>query len=155
MLQVRRGVFETNSSSVHSMCICSQSEYDDWLAGKKVLTYDNTFMDSESEEYNKLVKIAAMYYLADYSYSHRTYSFKGATVQYKDFDDFCESTYNSLMSDEEIKELDSKDIAWRSWCDLPLTFSQYMACIEHETFKETAETEHGDKIVVFGYYGHD
>lgn len=32
MLQVRQGVFETNSSSTHSLNICTQEEFDDWIA---------------------------------------------------------------------------------------------------------------------------
>ena len=31
--QIRRGVFETNSSSVHSITMCMKSDYDRWLAG--------------------------------------------------------------------------------------------------------------------------
>ena len=35
--QVRRGVFETNSSSVHSITMCMKSDYDKWVAGELVL----------------------------------------------------------------------------------------------------------------------
>ena len=28
--QVRCGVFETNSSSVHSLCMCMESDYEKW-----------------------------------------------------------------------------------------------------------------------------
>ena len=34
--QVRRGVFETNSSSVHSITMCMRSEYDKWKKGELV-----------------------------------------------------------------------------------------------------------------------
>lgn len=34
MIQIRRGVFETNSSSTHSITICSESEFDKWKEGK-------------------------------------------------------------------------------------------------------------------------
>lgn len=33
-IQVRRGVFETNSSSVHSLCICSEDDYDRFKNGE-------------------------------------------------------------------------------------------------------------------------
>ena len=33
-IQIRQGVFETNSSSVHSITICTQNEFDDWRNGK-------------------------------------------------------------------------------------------------------------------------
>lgn len=32
--QIRRGVFETNSSSVHSITMCSQDEYSKWERGE-------------------------------------------------------------------------------------------------------------------------
>lgn len=32
--QIRRGVFETNSSSVHSITMCSDSEFDRWENGE-------------------------------------------------------------------------------------------------------------------------
>lgn len=32
--QIRRGVFETNSSSVHSLTMCSSEEYEKWENGK-------------------------------------------------------------------------------------------------------------------------
>lgn len=38
---VRRNVFETNSSSTHSITMCSESDYDLWEKGEKVLDYYN------------------------------------------------------------------------------------------------------------------
>ena len=34
MYQIRQGVFETNSSSTHSLCICTKKEYEDFKDGK-------------------------------------------------------------------------------------------------------------------------
>lgn len=34
--QVRRGVFETNSSSIHSITMCMESDFDKWVAGEVV-----------------------------------------------------------------------------------------------------------------------
>ena len=34
MKQIRRSVFETNSSSTHSITMCMESEYDRWEAGE-------------------------------------------------------------------------------------------------------------------------
>lgn len=33
-IQIRQSVFETNSSSVHSITMCTQNEFDDWSNGK-------------------------------------------------------------------------------------------------------------------------
>lgn len=38
MRQIRYGVFETNSSSVHTLTMCSKEEYKDWENGE--LVYD-------------------------------------------------------------------------------------------------------------------
>lgn len=37
--QIRQGVFETNSSSVHSMTICMKSDYDKWVNNELVFDY--------------------------------------------------------------------------------------------------------------------
>lgn len=34
--QIRHGVFETNSSSTHSLTMCMKSDYDRWVAGELV-----------------------------------------------------------------------------------------------------------------------
>lgn len=39
MIQIRRGVFETNSSSTHSMSICTSEEYRRFIEG--ILVYDS------------------------------------------------------------------------------------------------------------------
>ena len=36
MKQIRRNVFETNSSSTHSLTMCTKSEFDKWVAGELV-----------------------------------------------------------------------------------------------------------------------
>lgn len=44
MINIRFGVFETNSSSVHTMTIASQEDYDKWLK-------DEIFLVNEDEQY--------------------------------------------------------------------------------------------------------
>lgn len=34
MIQVRQGVFETNSSSTHSITMCTKNEFNEWADGK-------------------------------------------------------------------------------------------------------------------------
>lgn len=38
--QIRRGVFETNSSSTHSITMCSGEEYDKWCSGNLLFWVD-------------------------------------------------------------------------------------------------------------------
>lgn len=44
MKQIRIGVFETNSSSTHSLTICTEEEYRNWVDGKTIKTYENRFL---------------------------------------------------------------------------------------------------------------
>lgn len=37
MKQIRKGVFETNSSSTHSLTICTEDEYEAWKKGEFLL----------------------------------------------------------------------------------------------------------------------
>lgn len=54
-IQVRQGIFETNSSSVHSITMCQTSEYEEWKNGNlKYCDYKETFLPTaEADEINK------------------------------------------------------------------------------------------------------
>ena len=39
MISIRRNVFETNSSSTHSICICTEEDYNKWENGEKLWDY--------------------------------------------------------------------------------------------------------------------
>ena len=60
--QIRRGVFETNSSSVHSITMCSQDEYSKWERGEVLFDkwHDKFVNPSEVEEYKKDNKYAEL-----------------------------------------------------------------------------------------------
>ena len=47
MIQVRNGVFETNSSSTHSLVICSADEYRLLKEGKLLIDYDDNVLTLE------------------------------------------------------------------------------------------------------------
>lgn len=94
--QIRQGVFETNSSSVHSLTICDADEYQKWQDGTLVM-----------DDYNdKLVEVT-----------------------------------------DETKEDE----------DRYRTFESYWKYKEDnfECFENEHTTKSGDKIMVFGYHGHD
>ena len=38
-ISVRRSIFETNSSSVHSLTMCNKSDYDAWKDGELIYNY--------------------------------------------------------------------------------------------------------------------
>ena len=60
-IQVRKGLFETNSSSVHTLVMCDESDYDKWKNGEFV--FDNYFgklipvTDNEYVKWSKMSNI--------------------------------------------------------------------------------------------------
>ena len=58
MIKIRRGVFETNSSSVHSMIICSKAEFEKLNRGE---LYINTWGD-EVVTREKVIETVSKYF---------------------------------------------------------------------------------------------
>ena len=52
MIQVRNGVFETNSSSTHSIAICTKNEFDAWRGGE-IYINEGWWSSSNSQYKNK------------------------------------------------------------------------------------------------------
>lgn len=67
-IQIRKSVFETNSSSVHTMVMCDKSDYDAWMKDKMMFNPDlEQFLTNESaKEYNKLVIEGTKIYEKDF-----------------------------------------------------------------------------------------
>lgn len=51
--QIRFNVFETNSSSVHSLVLCTKQDYDRWVSGEVVVDFHsrNPIIPVDIEEY--------------------------------------------------------------------------------------------------------
>ena len=55
MFKIRRNVFETNSSSTHTITICSEKEYGEWKKGKYYWNTDKLIPAEEiKEKYTRL-----------------------------------------------------------------------------------------------------
>ena len=55
MRQIRRNVFETNSSSTHSITMCMKSDFDKWIAAEMVWDRYNQQLISITDEIKKLI----------------------------------------------------------------------------------------------------
>lgn len=53
--QIRRGVFETNSSSVHSITMCMESDYEKWSRGKLLFNKETKEFRTE-DDVNKIIE---------------------------------------------------------------------------------------------------
>lgn len=57
MEQVRRNLFETNSSSTHSLTMCTKTDYDEWKAGKLIYDkYNSCLIPLDDPDYQKELK---------------------------------------------------------------------------------------------------
>lgn len=50
MKQIRKNVFETNSSSTHSLTMCSEADYDRWVKGELMFDYWNEELVEVTDE---------------------------------------------------------------------------------------------------------
>ena len=80
MRQIRRNVFETNSSSTHSITMCMQSDFDKWKAGK--LAWDKWR--------DKLVEI-------DYEVAESMARDDGEYLTYEQFNDYDYLEYETFV----------------------------------------------------------
>ena len=127
--QVRRGVFETNSSSTHSLTMCLKSDYDKWLKGESVLYTGYGF------GYSLKKPIKNTFYTME------------EAIDFIQFDRYASDL--DLNDIDAVKEYMKDDGDW-------MTIEDYERYCEYfEEFEETITTPNGDQVVAFGYYGHD
>ena len=81
MKQIRFGTFETNSSSTHSLCVCTKQDYINWQTGSKIYdTYDDQLYDKSDINIDEIDEDPYRYkeyhdradYLEFYDYSFST-----------------------------------------------------------------------------------
>lgn len=125
MKQVRHNVFETNSSSTHSLTICSKSEYERW--GKDL------WFDMDNDEF-----IPAGWTGDDIEEVKQYYEERNG-----------EGTWESLSQEEQDIEL--TEYYWSICKDE----SEWLDKRELETFYTEYTSPSGDEIVIFGRYGYE
>lgn len=126
--QVRRGVFETNSSSVHILTMCIKSDFDRWSDGETFLYDDNGYgypSDNKPVYENFYTKEECIAFIK--------------SSRYTPDDDF---DWNNEESVEELLEE----------CDFR-SYKGYER--DYEWFEDSYITPSGEEIVAFGYYGSD
>ena len=133
--QIRRGVYETNSSSTHSLTMCSEEEFEQWKNGE--LLFDEWGSESFVKA-NSLSNDDKKYAAQDYENHKDELS--------KNWSDLSESAkekyYTKYAKENNIVDEDAK--TYEEW--------QYGNL---ETFVDRYTSKSGDKIVAFGKYGYD
>ena len=130
--QIRRNVFETNSSSTHSLTLILKSDYDKW-------DKENGFLFTGSgwcyPEGNKPQK--------DHVYTKEEAIEFEKLSKYPPKDDFDWDDEDAVLEMLHDNEWFDSDYYWNYYCE------------EYETFEDTITTPSGDEVIAFGYYGYD
>ena len=136
MISVRRNVFETNSSSTHSLIICSDKMYNDWKNMKVVYDNDNDeFVEAKQPTEIDFNKAEAMY-------------MENKSDYMKDWKDLTPEMQLAYLKENVMEENDSYQ--YKTYDD----YRNEMNSME-ESFERTWETEHGDVVHILGYMGYD
>lgn len=145
--QIRRKLFETNSSSVHSLTLCSESEYDKWTTGeffyepygRGFITLEEVLNSDEFRETELSKHIENNFSLFKemaYAYDELSYD-----------DDYLKiiKERSEELNDIIIDEIRSMEI---------YSIDSFFARMNYETFTQE-KTIDGVNVVAFGYFGHD
>jgi len=127
-ISIRRGVFETNSSSTHSITMCMKSDYEEWQKGDLYLNKGGVW-SSFSVNKDKLfvTKEDVIEILVNSKYPPNV-----------DLTTLCDSAFADFLAEDDRFK----------------SYSMYDE-MEYETFHEEFTTPNGDTVVAFGYYGSD
>ena len=135
--QIRRGVFETNSSSVHSLTMCSSDEFDKWVRGEVMFdTYNHKLVDIKPEITEQDKRNAEAYYKESKKYYWKEWNQLSEEETYE--------WYIKYMNDYEKFDSDRYN-----------TYEEFFDNEYYETYHQPYTTPNGEKVVAFGYYGHD
>lgn len=132
--QVRKGVFETNSSSTHSLTMCSSDKFEEWEKGSLLFDeWEEKFIDADC--------------LSDKDKRSAEKLYEGAK------NEFCEEW--SELPEEEKKKIYLEYAKEHNL--IPghaKTYKEWEDDYYLESFVYEYETQSGDKVVAFGKYGY-
>lgn len=126
--QIRRGVFETNSSSTHSLTMCLKSDYDRWENGEVLLFIgsDWGYPDGHTPKTNHFYT-------------------KEEAIEFEKSSKYPPS--NNIDWDSEEAEEYLRENEWYTFENFD---DDYL-----EWYKDTFTTPSGETVVAFGQYGYE
>ena len=137
-IQIRQGVFETNSSSTHSITMCESSSFNKWKDGELYIN-----LNKEGDEQFLLTDVAKKWNKDFILNNHDKITW------------FTKENGESDYEDCEIDEMGYViDCEYARYCYI--SYNQWRTMYSYyDIYSNDYETKSGDKITAFGYYGHD
>ena len=167
MKQIRCGLFETNSSSVHSITLMTKKDYEDWISHKIAIKFTLDFDEEKSAEEFDNGRIGEIRGLGEWgNHSVDAYYYDKVNIE-----DRILASIGSLMiesrnfeegdfiSPREIKDYIQELIKTEKISSEILRRLSYCLYLTPEEYKE-AENDpqffsgHNDELILIGYYYH-
>lgn len=152
MKTIRHNVFETNSSSTHSLTIVPEEEFEKFKNCDLLLDYC-AFVSAEDEYKNVMENLESCEnnMSDDYRATHKT------ELTFEKFKEvlskLCYSDLSYYHREGAREDIQTHYDAVKAALGEDIVTYRTMGGEEYETFERHYTTKSGDKIVAFGYYG--
>ena len=153
MKTIRHNVFETNSSSMHSLTIVPEDEFEKFKNCDLLLDY-SVFVSAEDEYKNVMENLER--YEDNMSDEYReTYKTELTLEKFKEvLSKLCDSDLSYYRREDAREDIQTHYDAVKAALGEDIVTYRTMGGEEYETFAQHYTTKSGDKIVAFGYYGY-
>lgn len=155
MINIRRNLFETNSSSVHSITMCEKDEFNAWVEGKLFFCEANGKFYTRDEMIKYIKRYNLIENQFEYDYNSGTFKYNGEIYNNKDRFEIADK-FADIISDEDAEEF-YENFKNYNPDFTPLNYEDYKDSVyeEYEMFESEYVTKSGITIIAFGYYGYN
>lgn len=153
MKTIRNNVFETNSSSTHSLTIVPEEEFEKFKNCDLLLDYC-AFVSAEDEYKNVMENLESCENNMSDDY-RATYKTELTFEKFKEvLSKLCYSDLSYYHREGAREDIQTHYDAVKAALGEDIVTYRTMGGEEYETFERHYTTKSGDKIVAFGYYGY-
>lgn len=154
MKTIRHNVFETNSSSMHSLTIVPEEEFEKFKNCDLLLDYC-AFVSAEDEYKNVMENLESCENNMSDDY-RATYKTELTFEKFKEvLSDLCYGDLSYYHRKDAREDIQTHYDAVKAALGEDIVTYRTMGGEEYETFERHYTTKSGDKIVAFGYYGYN
>lgn len=148
-LQIRQGLFETNSSSTHTITIVDAEDFENWKKGEVWYNESDDKFLPVDESIEENIKTIENDFLRDDEKLPELFKEK-----YRELKNL-EEAIEAAEDDPELT-IDYDNLRWdyQSFY-VSHDFWRDVVTDEYEDYDESYTTKNGDKVVAFGYYGYN
>lgn len=162
MKLIRQSIFETNSSSTHSLTLCMKDTYEKWKLGEVFYSVETGEFYTPEER-----KIAIKKNIIDINTKYDNQRLEDSEGNFKGqkyFYTYNGVTYDSreqhytqenldAITDDMIKQ--AIDDCNLDWYEVPMSYKEWHDWLDHEDYYQEFTTPNNETVVGFGYYGYD